>query len=811
MTHGGGEHPAGRAAFLRAEIERHNHAYYVLDAPSIPDAEYDRLFRELQDIEAAHPELGTPDSPTRRVGGAPLPSFGQVTHAVPMLSIESIIPPKQINDVDQLLIWAKSEISSFYRRCYETLGKGSVGYVCEPKYDGLAVTLHYRNGMFIQGATRGDGYTGEDVTQNLRTVRSIPLRLLGYGFPDELEVRGEVLMMRADFERLNEIQRAKNEKEFANPRNAAAGSLRQLDPTVTASRKLRFFAYGIAEPTFISPPVTFHSEVMDRLGRWGFGVVDPVVVHSERGLYEFYERMLAVRKTLPYDIDGVIYKVNRYSDQEKIEQTLGTRARTPQFVVAHKFLAEEALTTVEAIEVQVGRTGAITPVARLVPVFVGGVEVTNATLHNEDFIRSLGIGAGDKVWVRRAGDVIPEIVKVAEKLAATSYVMPEHCPECQSPLIRKDGEVKRYCSGGLFCPAQRKRAIEHFVHRRAMDIDGFGEKLIDSLVNKNLLHRPSDIYRLKKEDLLALDGVGDILADKLLGQIEQSRDAVLSRFIFALGIPGVGEGTAKSLASFFGDIHVLSECSEPTFLLIKDIGLDTAHTLNIFFAELHNKEEIDRLLDRTVGIRLKPEPPKANVDLAMVLNVAKAVEEKDGWLKEAPDGLGASREKKIAEVYKSPDKLLDADVDEVARKVDVPLESVKIAMSRLKGARGQVLLKDLSRLKLASEQVVVQESHKIFTGKTFVITGTLPSMTRQEATLLIEAAGGKVTSSVSQRTSYVVVGADAGSKLSEAQKLGVTILDEVGLKNMLQAVSDKSEPKTEAVSLPEQKGLFSDS
>jgi DNA ligase (NAD+) len=802
--------PSERAAFLRTEIERHNHAYYVLDAPTLPDAEYDKLFHELQEIEAAHPQLRSTDSPTQRVGGAALPEFLQVQHAVPMLSIESIIPPKQINDVSQLLVWAKTEISSFYRRCFEALEKNSVDYVCEPKYDGLAVTLHYRNGIFVQGATRGDGYTGEDVTRNLRTVRNIPLRLLGHGFPDEVEVRGEVLMMRSDFERLNEAQRATNDREFANPRNAAAGSLRQLDSTVTASRRLRFFAYGVAKPTLISPPVTFHSEVMNRLGRWGFGVAEPVVVHSERGLFEIYERMLAVRKTLPYDIDGVVYKVNRFSDQEKIEQTLGSRARMPQFVIAHKFLAEEALTTVEGINVQVGRTGAITPVARLKPVFVGGVEVTNVTLHNEDFIRSLGVGIGDLVWVRRAGDVIPEIVKVAEKRATTSYAMPACCPECQSPLIRKDGEAKRYCSGGLFCPAQRKRAIEHFVHRRAMDIDGFGEKLIDALVNRNLLSRPSDIYHLKKEDLLALDGVGEILADKLLKQIERSRDAALSRFIFALGIPGVGEGTAKSLANFFGDINVLIECSESTFLLVKDVGLDTAHTLNVFFSELHNKKEIGRLLDLATGVRLKPIPPMANVDLAMALSVARTVEEKDGWLKVVPDGLGASRENRIAVEYKSPDKLLDEDADEIARKAGVPLESAKIAIGRFKGARGQALLRDLSRLKLAIGQSASPESPKVFTGKTFVITGTLSSMTRQDATALIETAGGKVASSVSAKTSYVVVGVDAGSKFADAQILGVPILDEAGLKGMLSSHAGKEESKTEAVSLREQKGLFDD-
>jgi DNA ligase (NAD+) len=521
---------------------------------------------------------------------------------------------------------------------------------------------------------------------------------------------------------------------------------------------------------------------------------------------------MSLRDGLPFDIDGVVYKLNSLTLQKRLDdlKDANSASREPDWAVAHKYVPPEELTTIEGIDVQVGRTGAITPVARLKPVFVGGVNVANVTLHNEDNIRSLGIGIGDKVWVRRAGDVIPEIVRVAEKLAHGNYVMPSNCPECSSLLVRREGEAKRFCSGGLFCPAQRKRAIEHFVHRRAMDIDGFGEKLIDALVNKNLLRRPSDIYRLTKGDLLTIDGVGEILADKLLSQVERSRDGVLGRFIFALGIPGVGEGTAKSLASFFGDISALVECSEPTFQFVKDVGLDTARTLSVFFAEPHNKEEINRLLDSASGIRLRPVLRKAKVDMATVLKVARAVEQKDGWLKEIPDGLGTNREKKIAEIYKSPDKLLDTDVDvdEIARNADVPLESARIAMDRLKGARGQALLQDLSRLELAFEQELVQEPPKPFAGKTFVITGTLPAMTRQEAAALIEAAGGKVTSSVSPKTSFVVVGIDAGSKLSEAQKLEVPTLDEAGLKDMLSSLTDKEEPKTEVVSLPIQKGLF---
>lgn len=789
---------AARAEYLRREIAVHSHAYYELDQPTIPDAEYDKLFRELQAIEAEYPSLQTPDSPTHRVGGSPQVVLLPVQHVVPMLSIRT--------ETDTEASGARAFDARVRKDLQLTAADPAVEYCAELKFDGLAINLRYRNGSLVQAATRGDGETGEDVTENIRTIRSIPLMLAGAP-PHILEVRGEVYMSRRNFERYNARQRALGLSTLVNPRNAAAGSVRLLDPVATKRRPLSFFAYGLGEIRDWEIPAT-HSGVLDALAAFGLPVCEHrAVVQGADGLIAFHARIRELRDALPFDIDGVVYKVNALA----LQQRLGFVTREPRWAVAHKYPAEEALTTVESIEVQVGRTGAITPVARLAQVFVGGVTVTNATLHNEDNIRSLGLGIGDKVWVRRAGDVIPEIVRVAEKFADGNYAMPTNCPECGSPLVRREGEAKRFCSGGLFCPAQRKRAIEHFVHRRAMDIDGFGEKLIDALVSKDLLHRPSDIYRLKKEDLLALDGVGEILADKLLVQIERSRDAVLSRFIFALGIPGVGEGTAKGLASFFGDINTLIECSEPAFLLVKDVGLDTAHTLSIFFAESHNREEVGRLLDSTAGIRLKPTPHKANVDMAKALKVARAVEQKDGWLKEIPDGLGATREIKIAEIYKSPDELLHADADEIARKANVPLESARIAMGRLTGARGQALLSDLSRLKLAFGREVGQEPPKPFTGKTFVITGALPVMTRQEAAALIEAAGGKVTSSVSAKTSYVVVGSDAGSKLSEAQKLGVPILDEAGLKGMLSFVVDKEEPETEAVLLPSQKGLFDDS
>ncbi len=797
---------AERAVWLRGEIERHNHAYYVLDAPTILDAEYDRLFRELQGLEQQYPELLTADSPTRRVGGKPLAQFSPVIHEMPMLSIQT--------ETDAEDSGALAFDNRVRQKLRLTGNDPSIEYIAELKFDGLAISLRYENGVFMRGATRGDGATGEDVTQNLRTITQIPLRLSGNA-PPLLEVRGEVYMRRDDLEKYNTVAATRGDKILVNPRNGAAGSVRQLDPAIAASRPLKFFAYGIGAVDAWEMPKT-HAALLDALAAFGLPVCEHrAVVQGGAALAAFHRYVAELRDSLPFDIDGVVYKVNSLALQKRLDdlQRLDSaNAREPSWAVAHKYPAQEALTTIEAIDIQVGRTGAITPVARLEPVFVGGVTVTNATLHNEDNVRSMGVGVGDKVWVRRAGDVIPEIVRVAEKRSVTYYLMPEHCPECNSPLIRRDGEAKRYCSGGLFCPAQRKRAIEHFVHRRAMDIDGFGEKLIDVLVNKGLLRRPSDLYDLRKqkEAFLALDGVGEVLADKLLRQIERSRDATLSRFVFGLGIPGVGEGTAKSLANFFGDIRTLVECSEPTFLLVKDVGLDTAHTLSVFFAEPHNKEEIGRLLDPATGVRVKRTAPKAKVDLAMVLNAAKDVEQKDGWLKQVPDGLGANREKKIADAYQSPDNLLCTDADEIAHKVGVPLDSAKAAISRLKEIRGQMLLEDLSRLKIAFEQEVIQESALAFIGKTFVITGTLPTMTRQEAAALIETAGGKVTSSVSAKTSYVVVGADAGSKLSDARKLRIPILGEAELKDMLLVTASEEKPKTEAVSTPEQRGLFDD-
>ena len=669
---GSTDSPAARAAFLRAELERHNHAYYVLDAPTIPDAEYDRLFRELQAIEAAHPGLRSVDSPTQRVGGAPLPEFRQVAHAVPMLSLNNA--------------FTDEEASAFDRRCREGLGVDSVDYACEPKFDGLAITLRYENGVFIQGATRGDGFTGEDVTQNLRTVRNIPLRLTGRSVPERLEVRGEVLMLRRDFERLNERQRANGEKEFVNPRNAAAGSLRQLDPKITAKRPLRFFAYGVADSNAVSPAPTFYSETMERLAGWGFpAAAERAVVTGASGLLEYYARIGAARRDLPYDIDGVVYKVNRLADQE----TLGFVSRAPRFAIAHKFPAEEALTTVEAIEVQVGRTGAITPVARLAPVFVGGVTVTNATLHNEDEVRRKDVRVGDTVIVRRAGDVIPEVVAVVPEkrlILAPEFVMPKACPVCGSAIEKPEDEAIARCTGGLFCPAQRKQALLHFASRRALDIEGLGDKLVDQLVDSALIKTPADLYQLDVQVLAKLERMAEKSAANLCAAIEKSKQTTLARFIFGLGIRNVGEATAKDLARHFGGLDALMAANVDQLQQVPDVGPVVAASIARFFAEPHNLAVVGQL--RAVGLE---------------------------WEKGKP-----------------------------AQREVAPLA-----------------------------------------GKTFVLTGTLPTLTRDVAKEMIEAQGGKVAGSVSKKTHYVVAGAEAGSKLEKAQELGVTILDETGFRELI--------------------------
>lgn len=665
-----------RAAWLHTELHRHAHAYYVLDNPSIPDADYDAMFRELQSLEAAHSELITPDSPTQRVGGAPLPEFSQVAHDVPMLSINNG--------------FAEEDILAFDKRVRDGLeSEAEVSYACELKFDGLAINLRYEKGVLIQAATRGDGYTGEDVTANIRTVRSIPLRLRGDHLPELIDIRGEVLMFKADFQRLNQRQRDAGQKEFANPRNAAAGSLRQLDSRITAQRSLRFFAYGIGLLEGAALPAT-HEALLDWYGAMGVPVcAERAVVPGAAGLLTFYASIGAKRAQLPYEIDGVIYKVNRVDQQ----RTLGFVSRAPRFALAHKFPAEEATTVVQDIVVQVGRTGAVTPVARLAPVSVGGVTVTNATLHNEDEVRRKDIRIGDTVIVRRAGDVIPEVVaNVPERRPATAreFIMPTQCPVCSSAIVRPEEEAVARCSGGwVSCAAQRKGGLLHFVSRRAMDIEGLGEQLVEQLVDRGLVTTPADFYKLGLVMLAELDRMAQKSAQNLLDALEKSKSTTLARFIYALGIRHVGESTAKSLAKHFGNLDALLDAREEQILAVDDIGPVVAQSILTFLHDPINRELVAQL--RAAGLH---------------------------WDEGEPE----------------------------------------------------------------------QRSQHL-SGKTFVLTGTLPTLKREEAAAMIEAAGGKVSGSVSKKTSYVVAGEEAGSKLAKAEELGVAILDEAGLLNLLEQTS----------------------
>ena len=664
-----------QAQQLRTEIEHHNYQYYVLDQPLISDAEFDRLFRQLQEIEEKHPELADATSPTQRVGGSPLPEFRQVTHGTPMLSLNNA--------------FSEDEVSAFDRRVRDRLELDEVEYLAEPKFDGLAISLTYEHGRFTQGATRGDGYTGEDVTPNLRTVKSIPLRLRSAAIPALLEVRGEVLMYRRDFNRLNERQQALGEKAFANPRNAAAGSLRQLDSRISAARPLRFFAYavGVTEGTVVPDS---HSALEDLLQTLGLPVcTERRVVHGAFGLMQFYQDLGRRRASLPYDIDGVVYKVNSLAAQ----QELGYVSRAPRYAIAHKFPAEEANTTVLAIEVQVGRTGALTPVARLAPVFVGGVTVTNATLHNEDELRRKDVRIGDQVTVRRAGDVIPEIVAVIlEKRPenAPEFRMPAICPACGSAVARLPDEAVARCSGGLICPAQRKQALLHFASRRAMDIEGLGEKLVEQLVAREIVKTAADLYRLDIAALAGLDRMAEKSAQNVLAAVERSKATSLARFIYALGIRNVGEATAKDLSRHFGSLERLIAADEAALRQAPDVGPVVALCIAQFFAEMHNREVIEQM--RACGVR---------------------------WEEFAP----------------------------AAAAVALPLA-----------------------------------------GAVFVLTGSLPNLGREEAKTLIEAQGGKVAASVSRKTDYVVAGAEAGSKLTRAEELGIPIIDEAGLRQLLKGM-----------------------
>jgi len=672
---------AARVQRLRAEIARHDYAYYVLDAPTVPDAEYDRLFRELQALEAAYPELVTPDSPTQRVAGAAGSGLAEVRHAVPMLSIRT--------ETDT----ADAGATAFDLRVRRDLGLGEadppLAYVAELKFDGLAISLRYENGVLVRGATRGDGAVGEDVTANVRTIRSIALRL-PQCVPPLLEVRGEVLMLRRDFERLNARQAAAAEKVFVNPRNAAAGSLRQLDARVTAGRPLRFYAYGVGDCGDWELPAT-QGELLTALA--GFGVpVHPSwrLVRGAAGLADFQREVAARRDRLPFDIDGVVYKVDRID----LQRRLGFVSREPRWAVAHKFPAQEAVTTLLDIEVQVGRTGALTPVARLAPVFVGGTTVANATLHNDDEIRRKDIRIGDAVIVRRAGDVIPEVIgRVLERrpVDARAFELPAQCPACGSAVFRDADEKVARCTGGLVCPAQRKQALLHFAGRRALDIEGLGEKRIDQLVDAGLVRTPADLFRLETDALAALEGMGEKSAANLVAALERARATTLARFVFALGIRHVGEFTARDLAQHFGSLGALMEADEAALLAVRDVGPVVAASVQRFFAEPHNRDVIGRLQD--AGVRW----PEA--------------------------GAAAAR----------PDR----------------------------------------------------DAVGALAGKTVVLTGTLSTLTREQAAAMVAAAGGKVAGAVSAKTDFVLAGAQAGAKLARARALGVAVIDEDEFRRLL--------------------------
>ncbi|CAN7598973.1 NAD-dependent DNA ligase LigA [Acidovorax sp. LjRoot117] len=671
---------------LRDQLQRWAHQYYVLDEPTVPDAEYDRVFRELQALEAEHPDLITSDSPTQRVIGAVMEGLTAVRHAVPMLSIHT--------ETDTEATGAQAFDARVRRELGLSDADPAIEYVAEPKFDGLAMNLRYEKGRLVQAATRGDGEVGEDVTHNIRTIRQIPLTLPD-GVPPLLEVRGEVYMRRADFDALNERQREQGGKTFVNPRNAAAGAVRQLDSNITLQRPLSFFAYGLGAITPAAeggPVFRTHFELLQTLKSWGFPVAAQVqIATGATELVAYHQQVGAGRDALPYDIDGVVYKVNAL----QLQRDLGFKTREPRWAVAHKYPAQEMATKVEGIDVQVGRTGKITPVARLAPVFVGGVTVTNATLHNLFEIRKKGVRVGDTVIVRRAGDVIPEVVGVMPGNRVgyvPNFHMPKTCPVCGSDVVRVKGEANHRCTGGLFCAAQRKEAILHFAARRAMDIEGLGDKLVDQLVESNVIRTLPDLYRLGLSSLVALERMAEKSAQNVLAALEKSKQTTLPRFLFGLGIRQVGESTAKDLAKHFGTLDALMGATQETaatveqLLEVPDVGPIVAQSVHTFFQQPHNREVVEQL--RACGVT---------------------------W----------------------------------------------------------------------SESARADKAPQVLAGKTIVLTGTLPTLSRDEAKDMLEAAGAKVSGSVSKKTSYVVAGEEAGSKLAKAEELGVPVLDEAGMLALL--------------------------
>ncbi|AQR64197.1 DNA ligase (NAD(+)) LigA [Aquaspirillum sp. LM1] len=795
---------AERAAQLRARLLHYSHEYYVLDAPSVPDAEYDRLFDELQALEHAHPALRTADSPTQRVGGAPLAAFAPVRHLVPMLSIRT--------ETDVTAAGAEAFDASVRRELDLLPLDAPVEYAAELKFDGLALSLRYEHGVLTQAATRGDGATGEDVTQNIRTIGQIPLRLRSDAPPAVLEVRGEVYMRRDDFEQLNARQQALGDKTFVNPRNTAAGAVRQLDPGIAAQRPLSFFAYGLGQVEDWPNAPDRHSALLDALAELGFPVCSVrEVVTGGAGLAAFHAKVAALRDSLPFDIDGVVYKVNRLA----LQQQLGFRTREPRWAVAHKYPAQEALTVVEAIDVQVGRTGALTPVARLQPVFVGGVTVTNATLHNEDEVLRKDVRVGDTVSVRRAGDVIPEVVSVVlaqrpmRQLPGADlfsdgdseplhppYRLPDHCPVCGSHVRREAGEAITRCAGGLSCRAQRSQAIQHFAGRRMMDIDGLGERYIDTLVEFDLVHRVADLYQLTLTDLLDMkrraderDGsvpdtvkAGKIAtkwAENLLTAIAASKTPPLARFLFALGIRHVGESTAKTLADCLGQLDWVRRAPVVVLAALPDIGGVVAESIAEFFAEAGNQAELDALLAAGVTPQQAAHPA---AQLRQLLNPVTLL------VKLAIPRLTELRATQLLAQLPDLAALASLSRREVIA-LDLPAEGVNALADWLDQPEHRATLTQLLDYLAALWPAIPEDSADALAlplaGKTVVLTGTLPTLSRDAAKARVEAAGGKVSGSVSKKTDFVVAGAEAGSKLDKALSLGVPVLDETALLALL--------------------------
>lgn len=768
-----------RIAQLRSEIDEHNYRYYVLDEPSVPDAEYDRLFRELKALEAEHPELVTPESPTQRVGGEALTVFGQVRHEVPMLSLGNAFEEQDLTDFD--------------RRVRDGLGLdgGAVEYSCEPKLDGLAVSLLYENGQLVRGATRGDGTTGENITANVRTVRNIPLRLHGHGWPVLLEVRGEIYMPKAGFEALNAKALEQGGKTFANPRNAAAGSLRQLDPRITASRPLELCAYGIGQTDGVLPDT--HIGILDALKGWGLPISRELKL--ARGVEEcraYYQDIGERRDSLPYEIDGVVFKVNSVARQRE----LGFRAREPRWAIAHKFPAREEVTELLDVEFQVGRTGAITPVARLKPVQVAGVTVSNATLHNMDEVARLGVMIGDSVIVRRAGDVIPQILGViAERRPADARPVrvPEHCPVCGSAVERtqlikrgkgreaiSQGAVYR-CIGRLACQAQLKQAVIHFASRRAMDIDGLGDRIIEQLVDRGLVRSPADLYCLTFEQIIELDGFAEVSTRNLLAAIANSCKPTLARFIYALGIPDVGEETAKLLARALGSLAQIERALPESLTWLPDIGLEVAHEIHHFFEDDHNRTVIDLLLRR--GVTLQDEG-ELHPEFAAVATLPELLDKLN-----IPH-IAATGAERLAARFGSLEAIIRADwldLRQVERLSERAARSLRDFFDQPENAaRALAIEAQLRDFGMHWQSARKSVAGLPLAGQTWVLTGTLESMSRDQGKERLERLGAKVAGSVSAKTSCVVAGPGAGSKLAKAGELGVKVIDEAAFLLLLQ-------------------------